>query len=175
MRLFANKKGFLDNATDLLVITLLLVIGMIMISFFLFTASGDQNQTSVIHAQGELIEQELVNFLNLPVEIDEQTILVSDLVISAANTQEVLNLELLFREYFVDKQQTAQLEVYDEETFNIQGATLYKLNTVVSKPSIIQNEDRYRPEEQFNFRDAHSLTILAKSKSENLIVVLYVK
>ncbi len=176
MKLFANKKGFLDNATDLLVMFILLLFGLGMISMFLFSTAENKNEASIDFAQGELIEQELVNFLKLPVDVAGQRILVNDLIISSANTGDALALEEIFFEHFTEKQQRAQLEVFDEASFNAGAGALYKLSTVKPSNPILKYDQRVKIDEvTFTIRDKSSITLLAKNKDEDLIVRLYVK
>ena len=118
MRLFKDKKGFMDDAMDLITMVVLLVVGLILIGGVLFVNVNDNEEQTIEKINFVDTTQTHLYYLNSPTKLNGVQTTMRDVIIYAFNKNNEDLFEAKTESFFNKYNIEGVIEVYDSNEYN---------------------------------------------------------
>jgi hypothetical protein len=118
--IFDDKRGLMDDVTDLLSLVLILS----MISFFAFvvlrTDAGDKADQTIEKIESFRHQQELLYLINSPAVVGTAELSMKDVILTAVNTNDADLFETKMKHYFENNNLEGGVAVYDSVSYGVE-------------------------------------------------------
>lgn len=119
--LFKNKRGVMDDFTDL--ISLVLILSMIgfFATFVLRTDVSDKTEKTLERLESFRGQEALLDLVNAPILLNDQEVLMKDVIISAVNANDETFFTEKVQNYFEQNQMEGGVAVYDSVSYGTEA------------------------------------------------------
>ena len=118
MRLFKDKKGFLDDQMDFIFMTFLLVVGLVMIGGVLFVSVNDSKEAAIKNVNFVGTTQTHLYYLNSATKLNGVQTTMRDAIVYAFNKDDLALFEAKTKGFFSKYNLEGVVEVYDSNEYN---------------------------------------------------------